>query len=149
MFALSRLSRWAAVGGLVILGGYSLPARADELAQNVGPVGPHEAILTEVGNKRLIAFYEPDGVKCGLNVVMWDRADESGEKPARVRVSLTAHQTVHIDSPDQKSLKIECGDFADTLKIRGEQAGYRRSCSIGLFTRRRSRRCRRSRSRSL
>jgi len=117
MFSLNRLSRWAAVGGLVILGGYSLPARADELAQNPGPVGPHEAILTEVGNKRLIAFYEPDGVNCGLNVVMWDRADDSGEKPARVRISLTAHQTVHIDSPDQKSLKIECGDFADTLKF--------------------------------
>jgi hypothetical protein len=117
MFALSRLSKWAAVGGLVILGGYSLPARADELSQNVGPVGPHEAILTEVGNKRLIAFYEPDGVNCGLNVVMWDRADDSGEKPARVRVSLTAHQTVHIDSPDQKSLEIECGDLADTLKF--------------------------------
>jgi len=117
MFALSRLSRWAAVGGLVILGGYSLPARADELAQNPGPVGPHEAILTEVGNKRLIAFYEPDGVNCGLNVVMWDSADDSGEKPARVRISLTAHQTVHIDSPDQKSLKIECGDFADTLRF--------------------------------
>ena len=77
MFALSRLSIWAAVGGLVILGAYSLPARDDELAQNVGPVGPHEAILTEVGNKRRIAFYEPDGVKCGLNVVMWDSADEA------------------------------------------------------------------------
>ena len=63
MFALSRLSRWAAVGGLVILGGYSLPARADELAENRGRLGPHEAILTEVGNKRLIAFYEPDGVE--------------------------------------------------------------------------------------
>ena len=117
MFALSRVSRLVAVGGLVILGGYSLPTYADELAQNVGPVGPHEAILTEVGNKRLIAFYEPDGVNCGLNVVMWDSADDSGEKPARVRISLTAHQTVHIDSPDQKSLKIECGDFADTLRF--------------------------------
>ena len=48
---------------------------------------------------------------------MWDSADDSGEKPARVRISLTAHQTVHIDSPDQKSLKIECGDFADTLRF--------------------------------
>ena len=34
MFALSRLSRSAAVGGLVILGGYGLPTHADELAQN-------------------------------------------------------------------------------------------------------------------
>ena len=101
-----------------LLGGYSVPARADELAQNPGPVGPHEAILTEVGNKRLIAFYEPDGVNCGLNVVMWDSADDSGEKPGpRPHRSSTAHQTVNIDSPDQKSLKIECGDFADTRDL--------------------------------
>ena len=117
MFALSRVSRLVAVGGLVILGGYSLPTYADELAQNVGPVGPHEAILTEVGNKRLIAFYEPDGVNCGLNVVMWDSADDSGNSPARVRVSLNADQRVFIDSSDHKSVTLECGDFANTLKV--------------------------------
>ena len=49
MFALSRLSIWAAVGGLVMLGGYSLPVRGEEPVQNLGPVGPNEAILTSVG----------------------------------------------------------------------------------------------------
>jgi hypothetical protein len=117
MFALSRLSIWAAVGGLVILGGYSLPVRAEEPVQYMGPVGPNEAILTSVGNKRFIAFYEPDGSNCGLNVVMWDSADDSGDSPARVRVSLNAYQTVSIDSPDNKSVSLECGDFAGTLKI--------------------------------
>ena len=117
MFALSRLSIWAAVGGLIILGGYSLPVRSEELGQNLGPFGPNEAILTSVGNKRFIAFYEPDGGNCGLNVVMWDSADDSGDSPARVRVSLNADQRVFIDSPDHKSVALECGDFADTLKI--------------------------------
>ena len=84
MFALSRLSIWAAVGGLVILGGYSLPVRGEEPVQNLGPVGPNEAILTSVGNKRF---------------------------------SLNADQRVFIDSPDHKSVALECGDFADTLKI--------------------------------
>ena len=65
MFALSKLSRFAAVGTLVVLGGFSLPARADELAQNLGPVGPHEPILTTLGSKRVIAFYEPGGGNCG------------------------------------------------------------------------------------
>lgn len=117
MFALNRLPRLAAVGGLVMLGGYSLPTQADELTENAGPVGPNEAILTTVGSKRLIAFYEPAGADCGLNVVMWDSADESGDSPARVRVDLIANQRVHIDSPDNKSLEIECGDFADTLNF--------------------------------
>ena len=82
-----------------------------------GRSGPHEAILTTVGNTRLIAFYEPDGGNCGLNVVMWDSADDSGDSPARVRVSLNADQRVFIDSSDHKSVSLECGDLADTLKI--------------------------------
>jgi hypothetical protein len=117
MFTLTKLSRLAAVGTLVVLGGYGLPARADELAQNLGPVGPHEPILTTVGNKRVIAFYEPGDGNCGLNVVVWDRTDETGGSAARVRVSLNASQVVHIDSPDNESLDLQCGDYADKLKI--------------------------------
>jgi len=99
MFALSKLSKLAAAGGLVILGGYSLPVRGEEPIQNLGPVGPNEAILTSVGNKRFIAFYEPDGGNCGLNVVMWDSADDSGDSPSRVRVSLNADQRVFSTAP--------------------------------------------------
>jgi hypothetical protein len=117
MFTISKLSKLAAVGTLVALGGYNLPARAEELAQNLGPVGPHEPILTTVGNKRVIAFYEPGAGNCGLNVVVWDRSDEGGSSAARVRVSLNASQMVHIDSPDNQSLNLQCGDYADTLKI--------------------------------
>ena len=36
------------------------------------------ALLTSVGSKRVIAFYEPGGGHCSINVVVWDRADESG-----------------------------------------------------------------------
>ena len=75
------------------------------------------AIPTSVGNKRFIAFYEPDGGNCDLNVVMWDSADDSGDSPARVRLSLNADQRVFIDSSDHTSVTLQCGDFADTLKI--------------------------------
>ena len=95
MYPRTRFLCFAAAAALT-LSTASISIRADELFQNVGPVGPHEAILTTVGSKRLNAFYEPDGANCGLNVVMWDSADESGDSPARVRVSLIAHQTVHI-----------------------------------------------------
>ena len=117
MFALSKLSRFAAVGTLVVLGGFSLPARADDLAQNLGPVGPHEPILATVGSKRVIAFYEPGAGNCGLHVVVWNRTDESGSSAARVRVSLNARQLVHIDSADNELLDLQCGNDAETLKI--------------------------------
>lgn len=117
MFTLSKLSKFTAVGTLVVLGGFSLPARADELSQNLGPVGPHEPILTTVGGKRVIAFYEPGDGNCSLHVVVWNLTDESGGSAARVRVSLNARQMVHIDSPDNKSLDLQCGDDAETMKI--------------------------------
>ena len=48
MFSLSRIqfSKFAAMGSLVVLCTLGTPARADELAQNLGPVGPYEPILT-------------------------------------------------------------------------------------------------------
>jgi len=118
MFTLSR-SRFlgiAAVGAFVALSA-SLPARAEELAQNLGPVGPHEPILTTVGSKRVIAFYEPGGGHCTINVVVWDRSDDSGDSAARVRVSLNPHQMVHIDSAESKSINLQCGDYAETLAL--------------------------------
>ena len=95
----------------------SLPTRADDLAQNLGPVGPHEPILATVGNKRVIAFYEPRSGQCGMHVVVWNSADTSGESVARVRVSLDPQQMVHIDSADNKSIDLKCGDYAETLSL--------------------------------
>ena len=77
MFTLTKLSTLAAVATLVVLGGYGLPARADELAQNLGPVGPHEPILTTFGNKRVIAFYEPDQGRCFVNAECMPRLRRS------------------------------------------------------------------------
>ena len=61
MFTLTRsFLKFTAACSLLALTAISTPARADEMVQNLGPVGPHEPILTTVGNKRVIAFYEPD-----------------------------------------------------------------------------------------
>ena len=116
MQPLSRNLGFAAVGALALTVASS-PGYADELTQNLGPVGPHEPILTSVGSKRVIAFYEPGGGHCSINVVVWDRADESGDSAARVRVSLNPRQTVHIDSPESKTINLQCGDYAETLAL--------------------------------
>jgi len=107
---------FAAAGALAFTA-TSAPACADELSQNLGPVGPNEPILTTVGSKRVIAFYVADGGHCGMNIVVWDRTDASGGSAARVRVTLNPRQMVHIDSAENKSLNLQCGDTADTLAI--------------------------------
>ena len=115
-FTRNRLYGLAAAGALALtVAGAS--ASANELAQNLGPVGPNEPILTSVGNKRVIAFYEANGGRCGMNIVVWNRADESGASAARVRVMLNPREVVHIDSVDNKSLNLQCGEYAAALAI--------------------------------
>jgi hypothetical protein len=123
MFPLSRIqfSKFTAAGGVVVCT-LGTPARADELVQNLGPVGPHEAILTEVGSQRVIAFYEPDNGRCAVNAVVFDKTDAytGMTTAARVRVSLNPREIVHIDSADNesvKSLNLQCGKNAEKLTI--------------------------------
>jgi hypothetical protein len=49
MFSLSlNFLKFAAAGAIIALIVSGSPARADEMAQNLGPVGPHEPIITIV-----------------------------------------------------------------------------------------------------
>ena len=111
--------KFAVAGALLALTVSGTPARADEMVQNLGPVGPHEPILTTVGNKRVIAFYEPDNGQCAVNAVVFDKTDAytGMTTAARVRVSLNPRQVVHIDSIDNKSINLQCGDYAETLAL--------------------------------
>ena len=122
MFSLPRMQllSFAAAAGVLVISG--TPTMADELAQNLGPVGPHEPILTEVGSKRVIAFYEPDSGRCAVNAVVYDKTDAytGMTTAARVRVSLNPREMVHIDGTDNdsfKSLNLQCGDDAATLAL--------------------------------
>ena len=122
MLPLTRIPSLATAGALFVLTAASITARADELAQNLGPVGPHEPILTTFGNKRVIAFYEPDNGRCAVNAVVYEKtdADTGMTTAARVRVSLNPREVVHIDSADNesvKSLNLQCGENAEKLTI--------------------------------
>jgi hypothetical protein len=116
MQPLSRNLGFAALSALALTVTGS-PGYADDLAENLGPVGPNEPILTTVGSKRVIAFYVPGSGHCGINVVVWDRSDASGDSAARVRISLNPRQMVHIDSAASKSINLQCGDYAETLAL--------------------------------
>ena len=70
-------------------------------------------------NKRVIAFYELANGYCAVNAVVYDKTDaDSGmTTAARVRVSLNPRQVVHIDSTDNKSINLQCGDRAEMLAL--------------------------------
>jgi hypothetical protein len=116
MFPLSRnFLKFAAAGGLVALTAVSTPARADEMVQNLGPVGPHEPMITMVGSKRVIAFYVPGNGNCNVQAVIWSGDDAAATTAAGFRASLNPGQTASIDSAENKSLTLKCGDYAETL----------------------------------
>ena len=108
---------FAAASAFVTLSVAGLPAHAEDFARNLGPVGPHEPILTTVGNKRVIAFYEPGDGHCAINVVVWDNSDANGNSAARVRDSLNPRQMVHIDGAENRSINLQCGESAENLAL--------------------------------
>jgi hypothetical protein len=122
MFTLSKIATRTTLCSLTVLCGFGLSAHAEEPIKNLGPVPAHQPIVTSFGNKGLIAFYEPDGTHCGLYAVVYNLSDESGASAAQVRLSMNAGQVVNIDSPDNKSLSLQCGNSAEALRIVDSEA---------------------------
>ena len=93
-----------------------MPAIADELTR-LGPVPPHEPILTSVGTSRVIAFYLPGSDQCALHAVIGDKEQNPTLicPASRIRISLEPGQTVHIDSVEGESLNLRCGRNAESL----------------------------------
>jgi hypothetical protein len=117
MFARPNFKKLAAIGALVIACVLSVPLRADDQPKNLGPVGPHEPILSPVGSKRVIAFYEPDGGHCGLRVVVWSPTDVDATSTIGLRMRLVPQQVMYIVTPENGSLGLQCTDGAETLAV--------------------------------
>jgi hypothetical protein len=119
MFPLTRNQclRFAAAGAFFALTA-ATPARAEELPQNLSPVGPDSAILTDVGAKRVLAWYQQDSDGCAVFVVSWNRSDVDGTSTAGIRIRLNPGEIFHFDSAyNIKSLNLRCADDAATLSI--------------------------------
>jgi hypothetical protein len=107
----------AAMAAALVLSTVSVPAHADDMAQNLGPVGPYDPILTSVGNKRVIAFYEPKNGHCDFRAVVWSVTDENADSVTRFQADLYPQQMVRVDTDSDKSLSLQCGDNAEQLSI--------------------------------
>jgi len=117
MFPLTLILSLAVGGALAAFTAVSTAALAYELVDNLGPVPPHEPILTSVGSKRVIAFYEPESGKCVVHLVLWDPADDRAESTKGYQATLNPRQMAHIDTPEYQSLHLQCSDNAERLAI--------------------------------
>ena len=115
MFPLSRnFLKFAAASALVALTAVSTPALADELIQNLGPVGPHEPIITSWQQARHSLLRSRQwSLQC--QAVVWKSDRHGMTTAAGFRVSLDPGQNASIDSADNKSLTLKCGDYAEIL----------------------------------
>jgi hypothetical protein len=112
-----QLLSLAAAGVLIALTA-STPARADEMVQNLGPVGLNDTLLAAVGGMRVIAFLESGSGRCAVNAVVWDKDADPGESAKRVRVRIESGEFVHIDNAVQgEAVHLQCGSNAATLAI--------------------------------
>ena len=117
MFPLSQFLKIAAGGAILTLSAANHLAHADEMIQNLGPVGPNAPILATVGSKNVIAFHVPGNGMCNVQVVTWNGDDTDANTAAGFKVSLDPRQTTSIDSTENKSLTLQCGDYAESLAV--------------------------------
>jgi hypothetical protein len=94
------------------------PAGAEEMVQNLGPVGPNDTLLAKIGGMHVIAFLEPGRGRCAVNAVVWDSVGaEPGISTKNVRVRIDPGEVVHINNAAQESVHLQCGSNATTLAI--------------------------------
>lgn len=107
----------SALGILVALVA-ALPASAEQPSSNLGPVGPHEPILTMIGMQRVIAYYETERGHCAVNAVVWRDGDANAPYAStRVRIDLKPGEMVRLDAAEKQSMNLLCGADASTLAV--------------------------------
>lgn len=107
----SSLSALAATSALVALLAANGPARADDNSVNLGPVGPCETILVKMGDKRTVAYYEPNGGNCFVSAIVFD-ASPSGGGFASTRIRVALH-----DGVEDRRVVLLCGFNAERLTV--------------------------------
>lgn len=117
MSLLFSIAKIAAAGSVVI--GMLIANNAtvaEEIVENLGPVGPYDGIIANIGSAHVIAFFEPANGRCAINAVIWDDlAGDPGVSAKRVRVSIDAGDLLHVETVAHGTLNLRCGKDAATL----------------------------------
>ncbi len=99
------------------------PAAADERSYR-----PIEAISEHVGSKHVAGYFVNDDGRCQVVVMveeLWDPdQDTPGAPAARLRFDLRPSQSASVDSPENVSISLTCGDKAETLALASSDNRY-------------------------
>jgi hypothetical protein len=119
MFALTRTKKFSiAACAALALFATGWPALADEVTSK--SIGPNQPVMTNVGPKRVLAFYVPENGGCAVSAVVWDIDANTGMSTytsSRVRMELNPGQSMKLDTSGSESLGLKCGAGASTLTL--------------------------------
>lgn len=125
-----KTSAIAAAGALIALA-IAQPAAAGDQRTNLGPVGPHEPILATFGDKRLIAYYEPNGDECSVSAVVFDTSPNGGGSAStRVRVVLHPGELFFLDDVADRTVILTCAPNAGMLTVLNRHELLTKSASV-------------------
>lgn len=117
-FFRSNLSALAAASALLALSAVGAPAMSDDNSVNLGPVGPREPILVKIGDKRMVAYYEPNGGNCFVSAVVFDASPSGGGfASTRIRVALHPGELFRLDGVEDRHVVLLCGFNAERLTV--------------------------------
>jgi hypothetical protein len=117
-FSRFSLSVLAVAGALVALLAVNEPTHAADNALNLGPVGPREPIVVEIGAKKMIAYYEPNGGNCFVSAVVFDASPSGGGYAStRIRVALHPGELFDVDGAEDRRVVLLCSFNADKLMV--------------------------------
>jgi hypothetical protein len=112
----TRTTAIAAFGAVFF--GTAFPALAEDPSINFGPVGPREPILATIGDKRIIAYYEPSGDNCYVSAVVFDASPSGGGYAStRVRVALHRGELFDVDGTGERRVILLCSFKGDKLTV--------------------------------
>lgn len=121
-----------AASSLFALASAALPAQAEDATTNLGPVGPREPILVKMGDKRMIAYFEPNGGNCFVSAVVFDNAaDGGGYRSTKVRVALHPGELFHLEGVEDRRVVLLCGFKADNLMVLNRAEVLTQAANIG------------------
>ena len=122
----------AAASVLTALAFTHMASAADDARANLGPVGPNEPILATFGDKRMIAYYERDGGKCSVSVVVFEASPTGGgHASTRVRVALHTGEIFSLDGAEGQRVVLTCGPDASLLTVLNRGELLTRSANAG------------------
>jgi hypothetical protein len=122
-----------AAGALSLIATTGFAVSAETRATSLGPVGPHQPILANVGESRLLAFYEPDHGTCVVSAVMSTSAKDGSVDAKRARVSLHPGELFNLDGVNNERVVFTCAPDAKAMAVLNKGEVLTRQASNVLY----------------